>query len=125
MNRAASFLKIVCSTLLGVAALYATTLAVAGTLFAVIEAKQIGESIYWAATTATSTGYGDVLPTTAFGRGIAVFLMHFGPGFAFPLMTALMSAKLIVDHDAFTHHEQEEIKALLTDIRNRMEADND
>jgi hypothetical protein len=36
--------------------------------------------------------------------------MHFGPGFAFPVMTALMSAKLIVDSDAFTHGEQEQLK---------------
>jgi hypothetical protein len=43
--------------------------------------------------------------------------MHFGPGFAFPVMTALMSAKLIVDSDAFTHDEQETIKREIAEIK--------
>jgi voltage-gated potassium channel Kch len=100
-----------------VAICYAVVVALAAIGFDLAEAKfGIMDSLWWAFTTATTTGYGDMYPVTTTGRAIAIFLMHFGPGFAFPVMTALMSAKLIVDSDAFTHDEQEAIKTKLDHI---------
>lgn len=37
-----------------------------------------GESIWWAAQTVTTVGYGDVIPSTAFSKVIAVLVMFFG-----------------------------------------------
>jgi voltage-gated potassium channel len=37
-----------------------------------------GTAIWWAASTVTTIGYGDVVPTTAVGRSVAAGLMIFG-----------------------------------------------
>ncbi len=53
-----------------------------GFVFARIE-PDVGpwEGLYWAVTTATTVGYGDVVPTTDEGRALAVFLMIVGAAF--------------------------------------------
>ncbi len=38
----------------------------------------VGLAIWWAAETVTTIGYGDVVPTTEFGRFVAAGLMIFG-----------------------------------------------
>ena len=38
----------------------------------------VGLAIWWAAETVTTIGYGDVVPTTTFGRVVAAGLMIFG-----------------------------------------------
>ncbi len=38
----------------------------------------IPQSVYWAIVTLTSTGYGDTVPQTVFGKAIAVFIMVMG-----------------------------------------------
>jgi voltage-gated potassium channel len=43
-----------------------------GVLFAVVEGVSIGTGLYWAVTTATTVGYGDVTPKDGAGRIIAV-----------------------------------------------------
>jgi len=42
------------------------------------EFNSFGESVWWAAQTVTTVGYGDVVPETAFSRVVAVFVMFFG-----------------------------------------------
>ena len=54
-----------------------------GTLMYIIEGQQNGfdnipKSIYWAVVTLTTVGYGDVVPITALGKTIAVFIMMLG-----------------------------------------------
>lgn len=56
---------------------------VLGTLMYIIEGQQNGfdnipKSIYWAVVTLTTVGYGDVVPITALGKTIAVFIMMLG-----------------------------------------------
>ena len=44
------------------------------------EFSSIPQSIYWAVTTMTTVGYGDVAPDTGLGRGLAAVIMIMGYG---------------------------------------------
>jgi voltage-gated potassium channel len=50
-----------------------------------------GDALWWAMTTITTVGYGDAVPVTAAGRGVAVFLMIAGIAF-FGVLTANVAA---------------------------------
>lgn len=110
-GRCAGYCRTVISTLLGLIAVYVVILVGMGSLYALIEGKDWTQSLWWAAVTATTVGYGDEFPKTLAGKWVALFLMHFGPGFAFPMATALITARLIVNPHEFAHEEQEQLKA--------------
>jgi voltage-gated potassium channel len=100
---------------------YLAIILICAVLFAVIEGKPIGVGIWWSFVTAMTIGYGDVFPVTTAGKIVAVGLMHAVPLFLVPLITAKMAAKMIVDSDAFTHAEQEEIKQTLARIEAQLQ----
>ncbi|HWG98065.1 MAG TPA: potassium channel family protein [Pilimelia sp.] len=101
---------------------YFALLLVAGVLYALFEDKTVGEAVWWAVVTASTVGYGDTYPLTAPGRVVAGTLISVMVLLVIPLITAHFASKLIVDHDAFQHEEQEEIKAHLRRIRELTEA---
>ncbi|MGE0686817.1 MAG: TrkA family potassium uptake protein [Dehalococcoidia bacterium] len=81
---------------IGVAMLSAVV--VLGTLgFVVIEGWSLGDSLYMALTTVTTVGYGEVRPLDTEGRLIASFLLLFGVGTAFYILTAMVAS--IVEGD--------------------------
>jgi len=68
--------------------------AVAVRLLAHGEFNTFGESVWWAAQTVTTVGYGDVIPETAFSKVIAVLVMFFGIA-SVSLMTAVITSAVI------------------------------
>lgn len=58
------------------------TVLAGGSAFASVENYSIGDGIYWAITTMTTVGYGDIRPRTAEGKIIAIIVMLVGIGFA-------------------------------------------
>lgn len=64
-------------------------------IFSFFEHYNLSTSLWWAITTATTVGYGDIAPQTGGGRCIAVFLMFGGVGFI-GLLTSTIT-------DFFTH----------------------
>jgi voltage-gated potassium channel len=65
-----------------VALLTLLTVAFGGLLFASIEPDVgIGDGLYWAVTTVTTTGYGDIVPTTETSKALAVYIMLIGAAF--------------------------------------------
>jgi len=89
-------------------------------LYAIFEKKNFVDSLWWALITATTVGYGDSYPNTTGGRCVAVTLVLGMILFLIPMITASIASKLIVDRDAFTHEEQEEMKLMLRDINKKL-----
>lgn len=87
-------------------------------IYALFEKKDFLDSLWWALITATTVGYGDSYPETTGGRFVAVTLVLGMILFLIPMITASIASKLIVNRDAFTHEEQEEMKELLREIHN-------
>jgi voltage-gated potassium channel len=108
-------------TLKELALIYAALLLVAATLFMALEGRPFGESLYWAATTATSTGYGDVAPKSVGGQMIAVILMHASIFLIAPLIVVRLIDRMNEDRDAFTHEEQELILQSLARVEERLQ----
>lgn len=103
--------------------------AVAAISFSLIEGKDLTNGFWWATVTATTVGYGDLYPTQLSSKLIGGAFMYICVFIVVPIITAKMSAQLIVDSNAFTHQEQEELKAqseeqvaLLRELLARMEA---
>lgn len=61
-------------------------------------------------------GYGDFYPASLGGRVTAIVLLLVMILFLIPMITASFASKLIVNRDAFTHEEQEDMKNLLRKI---------
>lgn len=68
--------------------------------------KEYGDAIWWAVATVTTVGYGDAIPITAEGRGIALFLMVAGIVF-FSLLTANIAAYFVESGESKTETDLE------------------
>lgn len=62
-----------------------------GAAFAAAEGQSVStwDGVWWAVTTMTTVGYGDISPETTLGRGVAIFVMLVGIGFVAVLTAAL------------------------------------
>lgn len=91
-------------------------------VYAITEHVHYVDSVYWAIVTATTLGYGDLSPHTAAGRTLTAFLISATVFLLIPLITANLASKLIVNRDAFTDDEQEEVKGALRELLRRQNA---
>ena len=115
-------IKAMTDTLKELFIIYVVLLLVSGGAFAVVEGRGFVESLYWAGTTATSTGYGDISPQTMAGRGIAFFLMHVSIFFIAPLVVVRLINHVNEDRDKFSHEEQELLMAKMDEVIRRLDA---
>ena len=60
------------------AAVTMTALVIAAMLFSSFEGRNYSDSIWWAFSTASTTGFGDIVPVTPEGRIVGMFLMVVG-----------------------------------------------
>ena len=118
---AVSKLRAATDTLRELAVVYTALLLVCALLFSWLEGRAFFESIYWAATTATSTGYGDISAKTTGGMILSVFLMHASIFVVAPLIIVRLIERLNEDRHEFTHEEQERILATLARLEERLE----
>jgi voltage-gated potassium channel len=88
--------------------------------------KSFPDSLWWAITTIATVGYGDKIPVTPAGRGIAAFLMIVGIAL-FGVVTANLAA-FVLERDVATEPApdvqragHDELITMLQDIRTRLE----
>lgn len=96
---------------------YILLLLITAGMFTIIEGTSFLDSMYWAVTTSTSTGYGDVTPKTDAGKVLAMFLMPVSIFFLAPLAVVRLMQRVIKDENEFSHHEQEQMKADIAEIK--------
>lgn len=114
-------LRAATDTFLELALIYACLLTVSAFLIRYFEGYDIATALYWAATTATSTGYGDISPKSDGGRVVAVVLMHLSIFVVAPMIVVRLISRLDEDRDAFTHDEQLHILEGIARIEARLE----
>ena len=84
----------------------------------------LGDALWWAAQTVTTVGYGDVVPETAGGRLIGLFVMIFGVA-SVSLITALVTSSFITFEQRRRGGElerQQELRDALARIEARLAA---
>ncbi len=101
--------------------LYVAILVVSAGLYSLFEGKGIGDALWWAAVTATTTGYGDMYATTLGGRIVTVFLMHVTLLFILPLLIGRIIGTMIEDRHQFTDEEQRQLLIDIASIKARLE----
>jgi len=104
------------------AILAAVTVLAGGAAFAAVEPHQTtGEGIYWAITTMTTVGYGDLSPTTSEGKMLAAVVMLVGIGFVAILTGAVAERFLAPEVEREAVEVEEELdatgEALLVQLR--------
>jgi voltage-gated potassium channel len=97
-----------------VALLAFVTVLAGGTAFAAVEDKpKAWDGIWWAATTMSTVGYGDITPATDAGRVIGLFVMVVGIGLGSILIGAV--AERFVQRDVQTETAEVERQLAATD----------
>ena len=96
---------------------YSLLITMCSVIYHFVEDVSYGDALWWAVVTASTVGYGDISPKTGVGRVMAGLLISLMVLIVVPLITAQFASKLIVDHDAFQHDEQEELKNNLREVR--------
>ena len=89
------------------------------------EFDSLWEGMWWAASTVTTVGYGDLVPSTPLGRLVAVPLMFLGIGLVSILTAAVASALLseeVGDEERHIDRELATIAATLERIERRLAA---
>jgi voltage-gated potassium channel len=99
---------------------YVILLFAAAGVYMFAEHTSLDDALYWAATTATSTGYGDLSPKTIAGRIDAVLLMHISIFVIAPMMIVRLIDRMRVDPNVFTDEEQKEVLEHLRAIRDKV-----
>jgi voltage-gated potassium channel len=78
--------------------------------YSISEKTPFLDALSWSIVTATTVGYGDSFPQNMQGKITAIALMLSMVLLIIPAITARMASGLIVNNDAFTDLEQEELK---------------
>ena len=105
-----------------VALLTVLLVVLAGVAASITDAEDISSpwtGVWWAITTVTTVGYGDIVPHTVIGRTIAAALMLVGIGFV-SMLTAVIASSFVA-HDANQQSDSEQILAELQAINRRLD----
>ena len=99
--------------------LAAFTVLAGGAIFASVErganprVDSTFDGIWWAMSTVTTVGYGDIIPKTDVGRAIGITIMLAGIGFV-ALLTAYVAERFVNTSHAVSEHEEHLVAELRT-----------
>jgi voltage-gated potassium channel len=99
---------------------YAALLLLCAGIYAYLENTTYMNGVWWACVTALTIGYGDMYPASIGGKIVAIALMHATVLFILPLLIGNVCAHCIKTRNEFTHEEQEDIKAMLRRLDDRL-----
>lgn len=107
---------------------YVTLLAVltviaGGEAFSQLEGKSLADGFYWAITTMTTVGYGDLSPKTDSGKILAVAVMLVGIGFVAVLTGAVAQRFIVANVEAVeeaVEREEFDLRVELHEISERL-----
>ncbi|MBV9243081.1 MAG: two pore domain potassium channel family protein [Acidobacteria bacterium] len=102
---------------------YVVVLVTCGLLYSYFEDKTFLNSMWWACVTGLTIGYGDMYPVTHGGKLIALVLMHVVPLIIIPLIITRLLTSVVLDKDAWTDEEQEQLKADIIKIKKALKID--
>ena len=86
------------------------------------EFTSFGESLWWAAQTVTTVGYGDIIPETAFSKFVAAFVMFFGVA-TVSLFTAIVTSVVMASSQErlqAASTQEDELRDVLERIEQRL-----
>lgn len=106
VSKSKTFFQNATDTFKELALIFLVTIVAGGIAYSIFEHINVLDGVWWAFVTAFTVGYGDVVPGTVAGRVIAALLMTVSVFVIVPLVTALMTKKMVVDDDAWTNEEQ-------------------
>jgi voltage-gated potassium channel len=89
--------------------------------FSGAEHRSTSQGLWWAATTMTTVGYGDVYPTTGLGRVIAVGVMLVGIGFV-AFLTAAVAQRFVAQIEEPKPEWEHAVLSDLAEIKARLSA---
>ncbi len=96
------------------------TLVAGAEAFSSVEKISIGNGIYWAVSTMTTVGYGDITPRTTTGKAVASVMMLVGVG-VFAMVTGALAQRFLAADVEETEEDllelEEEEAAMLREVR--------
>jgi voltage-gated potassium channel len=99
---------------------YVVLVLVCAAAYAHLEQTTYFNAIWRACVTALTVGYGDIYPASTGGKVIAIVLMHASVLLILPLLIGNVCSVCIKNRNEFTEHEQEEIRAALRRLEDRL-----
>jgi voltage-gated potassium channel len=103
------------------AALALVTLIGGAEAFSAAENVSIGNSVYWAITTMSTVGYGDIVPTTSTGKVIACVVMLVGLAFV-ALLTGAIAQRFLAAGAAEVRESVTDVEATETEMLEELAA---
>lgn len=107
----------IANTPLALAVTLVVTLLVSGGLFCLVEGVPVEDGLYWAVTTMSTTGYGDVTPQATAGKVLAGALMLWSIFYLLPAAIFHIGERLIVSVHQFSHEEQRHLLGTVDDVK--------
>lgn len=99
------------------------TLTIASLAFVALEGGSVLDGLYWASTTMTSVGYGDLSPATWGGKVMTIVFQLWSLFVLLPCAVANIISSVLIDKDKLTHAEQEYMIAGITALANQQGID--